>query len=132
MNHLACASDSPVSRIVVSGELPQLQTPVDRNQHLAPQAATIQESGRESLVSCLLSVCAMRGNLMLILATQFRLSDLLILVIERYRLYAAQAQCFGPRDESCNMQKHLMIIGHWRSLKRACASRLCSSLVLAA
>ena len=49
------------------------------------------------MVSCLLSVCAMRGNLMLILATQFRLSDLLILVIERYRLYAAQAQCFGPR-----------------------------------
>ena len=86
-----------MSRIVVSGELPQLQTPVDRNQHLAPQAATIQESGRESLISCLLNVCAMRGNLMLILATQFRLSDLLILVIERYRLYAAQSQCFGPR-----------------------------------
>ena len=114
----------------MSGELPQLQTPVDRNQHLAPQAATIQESGRESLVSCLLSVCAMRGNLMLILATQFRLSDLLILVIERYRLYA-KPSALAP-DESCNMQKHLMIIGHWRSLKRACASRLCSSLVLAA
>ena len=34
---------------------------------------------------------------MLILATQFQLSDLLILVIERYRLHAAQAQCFGSR-----------------------------------
>jgi len=47
---------------------------------------------------------------MLILATQFQLSDLLILVIERYRLYAAQAQCFGSRRV---LQYAKAILDHW-------------------
>ena len=47
---------------------------------------------------------------MLILATQFRLSDLLILVIERYRLYAAQAQCFGSRRV---LQYAKAVLDHW-------------------
>ena len=47
---------------------------------------------------------------MLILATQFQLSDLLILVIERYRLHAAQAQCFGSRRV---LQYAKAILDHW-------------------
>ena len=60
-----------------------------------------------------------------------RLSDLLILVIERYRLFVVQAQCFGSRRV---LQYAKAVLDHWSlALTEMCLhlkARL--SLVLAA